>query len=95
MKKLLSDVDNERKRTLVREMYEILASSSAEIERLEQIIGILIPVSDKEETTQLILMSVDARKYRVKFSRMVGSIFDKEFNIVELCRKLHTTKTDT
>lgn len=82
-------VDKDKKILLVKEMYELLASTSAEMIRLEEIIAELIPLSDEAETPQLIMMGVNVKKYRLKFSKMTKAIFDQKFNIVELCRKLH------
>jgi len=87
MSKTFSDKEIERKGVLVKEMYEIFASSSAEMERLEAIIDELIPLSEDDKTSQLVMMSVDVRKYRIKFSTLVSAIFDKKFNIVELCKQ--------
>ena len=84
-----SAVYEERKKQLVREMYELLASTSAEMLRLEDVMNELIKTSDDKDTTQLVMMSVNIREYRLKFKNMTKAIFDKKFNIVELCRRLH------
>lgn len=80
----------DKKQKLTMEMYELMASTSAEMLRLEEVIDELMSLSKEDNTAQFIMMSVSVREYRLKFSKMTKNIFDKKFNIVELCRKLHT-----
>ena len=73
---------------LVKEMYAILASSSAELENLEDIVDkISRSEKGKDNFQQLTMMSTDIRQFRVKFSKMTKSLFDREFNVVELAKK--------
>jgi len=78
----------ERKKELLNEMYQIIASSSVELEKLEKIMNELFYIEDDNNiSSQLILMENYVREFRIKFKGLEKKIFDKKFNIVELAKQ--------
>ena len=83
-----ADLTKVTKKDLVSLMYDLFYSSSSELVLLGNILDELAQrEEDATKVHQLIMMSTEVNRYRIKMNNLTNGIFEKKYNIVAITKK--------
>jgi len=75
------------KEDIVSFMYDVIYSSSSELELLEDILAELAQrEDDSTKMSQLVMMGAEVSRYKNKMKNLANGVFEKKYNIVNMAR---------